>query len=306
MMTSNSGDKNKGLIGTVVFHAVLLTLLFFVGFYTPLPLPGEEGILVNFGDSENGLGLEEPAPVAEQEEPVAEQQEAVEEAVPPPPKPKPEPKPAKEEVVTQDFEKTAAIEAAKKKKEEDRKKQIELDKQRKAEQERLRQEAEARKKQEEENRKIAEINNRTKGAFGTPGGSGGTGTGTGQSQGVTFPGGNQGTPTGDPNAGTYGPGGGTGSRGSGISYSLSGRSATSTPKPNYPGREEGTVVVKITVDRNGRVTAAEPGQRGTTTMNPDLHDAAKRAALQAKFNVDENAPAFQTGTITYRFIIQSQ
>jgi hypothetical protein len=41
-------------------------------------------------------------------------------------------------------------------------------------------------------------------------------------------------------------------------------------------------------------------------MNPDLHEAAKKAALLAKFNVDENAPAFQTGTITYRFIIQSQ
>jgi TonB family protein len=305
-MASISGDKQKGLIGTIIFHVILLVLLLFLGFYTPLPLPGEEGILVNIGDAENGLGMEEPAPVEEKEEPVTEPQEAVEEQAPPPPVVKPDPKPVKEEVVTQDFEKTAAIEAAKKKKEEDRKKQIELENQRKAEQERLRKEAEARQKQEEENRKIAEINNRTKGAFGTPTGSGGTGSGTGQNQGVTFPGGNQGTPTGDPNAGTYGPGTGTGTRGPGISYSLSGRTATSTPKPNYPGREEGTVVVKITVDRNGRVTAAEPGQRGTTTMNPDLHDAAKRAALLAKFNVDEDAPAFQTGTITYRFIIQSQ
>jgi hypothetical protein len=104
----------------------------------------------------------------------------------------------------------------------------------------------------------------------------------------------------------YGPGRGTGNMGAGISNSLSGRTATSTPKPGFSGREDGIVVVKITVDRNGRVTAAEPGQRGTTTMNSELHDAAKRAALQSKFNVDENAPAFQTGTITYRFIIQNQ
>jgi colicin import membrane protein len=97
-------------------------------------------------------------------------------------------------------------------------------------------------------------------------------------------------------------GSGTGTKGTGISYSLAGRRATSTPKPSYPGSEEGTVVVKITVDKNGKVTIAEPGQRGSTTMNPDLHDAAKRAALQAKFNVVENAPTFQTGTITYRFI----
>jgi outer membrane biosynthesis protein TonB len=65
-------------------------------------------------------------------------------------------------------------------------------------------------------------------------------------------------------------------------------------------------VVKITVDKNGNVTQAEPGQKGTTTLNADLYDAAKRAALQAKFNVDNDAPAYQTGTITYKFIIQSQ
>lgn len=131
-------DNKKGLIGTLIFHGALLVLLFFLGFYTPLPLPGEEGILVNFGDSETGFGQEEPAPVAQQEEPVAEQQEVIEKVPPPPPKVKPDPKPVKEEVVTQDFEKTAALEAARKKKEEDRKKQTELENLRKAEQERLR------------------------------------------------------------------------------------------------------------------------------------------------------------------------
>jgi colicin import membrane protein len=301
--------KHKnGLIGTFAFHAIVFVLLFFLEFFTPLPLPEEEGILVNFGDSETGFGELEPSPaINEAEPPPRRNEEEVPEVVAPAVKVKTPPKPSPEEIMTQNYEKTAAIEAARKKKEEDRKKQAELEILRKAEQERLRQEAEARKKQEDENRKIAEINSRTKGAFGnTSGGSGGTGTGTGQNQGVNFPGGNQGNPTGDPNAGNYGPGGGTGTSGNGISYNISGRTATSTPKPNYPGREDGIVVVKITVDRNGRVTAAEPGQRGTTTMNPDLHDAAKRAAMQAKFNVDENAPAFQTGTITYRFIIQSQ
>jgi len=301
--------KHKdGLIGTIAFHAMVLALLLFLGFFTPLPLPGEEGILVNFGDSETGFGEVEPSPVIQKEEPAPQKnEEEVPEVVAPTPKVKTPPKPSPEEIMTQNFEKTAAIEAARKKKEEDRKKQVEIENLRKAEQERLRVEAEARKKKEAEDRKIAELNNRAKGAFGnTSGGTGGTGSGTGQSQGVNFPGGNQGVPTGDPNATTYGPGGGTGTSGSGISYNLSGRTANSTPKPNFPGKEDGIVVVKITVDRNGRVTSAEPGQRGTTTMNSDLHDAAKRAALQAKFNVDENAPAFQTGTITYRFIIQSQ
>lgn len=298
-------EHKNGLIGTVVFHGILLLLMLLLGFFTPLPLPGEEGILVNFGDSETGLGEIEPSPIVQQDEPTQSTTEEVPAVIPPPVAQTPQP--SREEVVTQDAEQTAAIEAARKKREEERLRQAELEKQRQAELERQRVEAEARRKAEAERKRVAEIENRTKGAFGTPAaGTGGTGSGTGTSQGVSYPGGNQGVPTGDPNAGTYGPGGrGSGTSGTGISYSLSGRTATSTPKPSYPGREDGTVVVKITVDKSGKVTQAEPGQRGSTTMNPDLLDAAKRAALQARFNVDDDAPAFQTGTITYRFI-QSQ
>jgi TonB family protein len=300
----NLREHKNGIIGTVIFHGILLLMLLLMGFFTPLPLPGEEGILVNFGDSETGLGEMEPSPIVQQEEPTQSSPEEVAAVTPPPPA---NPEPSKQEVVTQDVEQTAAIEAARKKREEERLRQAELERQRQAELERQRAEVEARRKAEEERKRIAEIESRTKGAFGTPAtGGAGTGSGTGSSQGVSYPGGNQGVPTGDPNAGTYGQGGrGSGSSGSGISYSLAGRTASATPKPSYPGREEGTVVVKITVDRSGKVTQAEPGQRGSTTMNPDLLDAARRAALQAKFNVDNDAPAFQTGTITYRFI-QSQ
>ena len=55
-------EHRTGLIGTIVTHAVVLLMLLFFGFFTKLPLPGEEGILVNFGDSETGFGAEEPAP----------------------------------------------------------------------------------------------------------------------------------------------------------------------------------------------------------------------------------------------------
>lgn len=302
-------EHKRGLIGTVVFHASILILLLLMGFFTPLPLPGEEGILVNFGDSETGLGVEEPSPSRDADPPatVQSQREEVVPVTTPPPTPvRTQPKPVKEEVMTQDFEESAAVEAAnRKKREEERIRQQEIERQRLAELERQRVEAEARRKQEEEQRRISEINSRTKGAFGKSNtGSGGTGSGTGQSQGVTFPGGNQGVPTGDPNAGNYGPGGsGGGNQGTGPSYSLAGRSARSLPKPNYPGSEEGVVVVQITVDKFGNVTKAEPGARGSTTMNTQLLSAAQKAALQAKFNLDNNAPAFQTGTITYRFVL---
>lgn len=315
-MTEYFRKHRKGIIGSLIFHIAILVFLIIFGFFTPLPLPGEEGILVNFGNSETGFGSEEPA--ARQIEPEPTRTQPTEEVVPSttPPPPPASTQRAREEVMTQDYEQTAAIEEANRKKaEEDRKRQQELDEQRRRQQaeterrrqeeiERQRIEAEARRKQEEEARRVAEINSRTRDAFGKTNTGASTGSGTGQSQGATYPGGNQGVPTGDPNSSTYGQGGsGSGTQGSGISYSLSGRTATSTPKPNYPGREEGTVVVTISVDKNGNVTQANPGARGSTTMNPQLLEAARKAALLAKFNVDPNAATLQTGTITYRFIL---
>ncbi len=336
----NHTEHKKGIIGTVIFHVAALLMLLFLGFFTPLPLPGEEGILVNFGNSETGLGDMEPSP-ARNNPPPAEPETKKEEEVPPPPpvttppKAQPQQQPEKEVAMTQDYEKTAAIDAAEtKRREEAKKRQLEIDEQRRqkkveddrirqADQERIqKQQAETerirraeaeqraraeaeRKAREEEQRKINEINSRAQGAFGQNNtGTGGKGTGTSQSQGTNFPGGNQGVATGDPNAGNYGQGGsGGGTQGSGVSYSLSGRTASSLPKPKYPGDDEGLVVVKVTVDKFGNVTAAEPGVRGTTIMNQKFWNEAKQAALRAKFNNKEDAPAFQQGTISYRFVL---
>ena len=324
-------EKHKeGIIGTTIFHIIVLLLLIFMGFFTPLPLPGEEGILVNFGDSEQGLGDIEPAPQRRQSEPPPPTP-SEQTVTPPPPQPAAPPvaktQSAKEEAMTQDYEQTAAIEAADKKRKEEarqrqleeqrkqaeaerqrlaeieRQRQAEIERQRQAELERQRQAELERQKREEEQRRIAEINSRAQGAFGgNADGPGGQGTGRDPNQGVTFPGGNQGVPTGDPSAGTYGPGGsGSGDQGTGVSFDLSGRSARSLPKPPYPGDDEGVVIVKVTVDKNGNVTAADPGARGTTIMNQRFWNEARQAALKAKFNVDNNAPAFQQGTISYRF-----
>ena len=324
-------EHKRGIIGTAIFHIIVLLLLLFLGFFTQLPLPGEEGILVNFGTSENGLGDFEPSPANSEAAPVQPVEQEVEEEVPPPPaateQPKPQPKltPAKEVAITQDYEKTAAIDAAENKKRIEEKKQRdfleeqrlakardterikneEAEKIKKAEAEKIAKAEADRKAKEEQQRKINDINSRTQGAFASTGdGSGGKGTGEGKSQGVTFPGGNQGVPTGDPNSNNYGDGGsGNGSKGSGPSFSLSGRTAASLPIPKYPGDDEGIVVVKITVDKYGKVTAAEPGTRGTTIMNKKFWEEAKQAALKARFNSDNNAAAYQQGTITYKFVL---
>jgi hypothetical protein len=51
-------EKNNraGLIGTILFHALLLVLFLFVGMTYPDPPPPEEGITINFGNSEDGMG----------------------------------------------------------------------------------------------------------------------------------------------------------------------------------------------------------------------------------------------------------
>lgn len=75
----------------------------------------------------------------------------------------------------------------------------------------------------------------------------------------------------------------------------------SLPKPSYTSQAEGIVVVQVKVDKYGTVTEAIPGAEGTTVADKALWNAARSAALKAHFNQSANAPALQTGAITYVF-----
>ncbi len=57
-----SDDRNRkyGILGTLLFHGLLFLVLFFMALRTPLPLPGEEGMEVNLGFSEQGMGDVQP------------------------------------------------------------------------------------------------------------------------------------------------------------------------------------------------------------------------------------------------------
>ena len=48
-MTNKNKNKLIGITASIVFHAVVLVLLFVLCFRTPLPLPGEAGVEVNLG-----------------------------------------------------------------------------------------------------------------------------------------------------------------------------------------------------------------------------------------------------------------
>ncbi|MBU3010349.1 energy transducer TonB [Polaribacter vadi] len=103
---------------------------------------------------------------------------------------------------------------------------------------------------------------------------------------------------GDPESNKYY--GNTGS-GSGGNYNLAGRKALSKPKEQPNCQEEGIVVVRITVNKNGKVISAVPGVKGSTNTAACLLKPAKEAALKTTWNADDKAPSNQTGTIIYKF-----
>ena len=83
---------------------------------------------------------------------------------------------------------------------------------------------------------------------------------------------------------------------------LAGRKVNGTlPKPTYGVAKAGTVVVEIWVDNYGTVQKAIAGAEGTTVTDKTLWQEARKAALEAHFNVSADAPALQKGTITYIF-----
>lgn len=65
--------------------------------------------------------------------------------------------------------------------------------------------------------------------------------------------------------------------------------------------EFGTVSVRITVNRQGNVIKAEPGARGSTTVEPEKLLRAKTAALSAKFTKNLIGPEEEVGLIIFDF-----
>lgn len=294
MNLSGLFTHRRGIIGTVLFHGALLVLFLLFGF-SPPRVPEEEGILINFGVQETGSGLVEPSAASAMPEPAM--------AAVTPPSTGEE---VVEEVLTQQFEEAAAVETKKEVKKpektpeeitREKERREELDRLKREEQERLRLAELERRRLEEEQRKIDEIYNRTRGAFSGADTRSTTSTG----EGATGDPGNQGRTDGSVDSQSH-TGGGLGTEG--ISFDLSGRTPHYLPKPEYIYQKEGRVVVEVTVDRYGNITKANPGVKGSTTLDDYLLSVARKAALAAKFNPSQDAPAFQKGTITYYFILE--
>lgn len=260
---------------TTLTMAMILLLLWYVSIDAPRETE-EDGVEIAFGDSENGGGAE-PEAVPMPAEPVTQA---------PPPTPQ---APSENDLVVQDDEESLALA---KQREEERKRRAEqqelirkqreeqarLEAERRAEEQRLAEERARQAAIEQEKRDKAA--NTMAGLFGNnQQGAQGSGTTQGASQ--------QGSqnPVGHGSVG-------------GNSWSLAGRNIKSLPKPSTQFDQEGTVVVNIQVNSEGKVISATIGE-GTNVGNYKTRQVALEAARKAEFSPSENR--IQVGTITYTF-----
>lgn len=278
----NMSNKNQRIISalvTAIFHALIVLILCLLTLTVAEKDEVEDGVPVMLGELEDAGGMDMggfPTPDgAEPAEPVAP------EASQSPDEP----------LVTQESEPSISVdeskakaEKAKKAAEEEARKKAEEAARKKAEEERKAAVEAARKKAEAEAAAKAAVNNKVAGAFGNSKNKGSSGNGTGD--------GAQGSPTGNAN---YGATSGVG--GTGTSYAVGSRTHKYLPKPTYDdASSEGTVVVAIIVDANGKVESASV--KSSTTTSASLRNAAVSAARRSTFTPGSGN---ENGTITYKF-----
>lgn len=286
MSNSNKSTKLYAIIGTLVFHALIFALFLFFIIKTPIPpFPetGSSGMEVNFGTSDDGMGDVQPDNYTGEN---AKSQENSSE-------PENNPNIDEEALITQETEDAPEVKTVEPKEKKEVKgaavKPVEPKKE----------------EPKKEPERTANPNALYKGKNTTGGGSSG--------EGETNKPGDQGKLYGSKDSKNHGEGtgtgntpgnGGNGTGGGGISFSLGGRKKVQLPVPKSSFQVEGKVVVEITVDREGKVTNAKPGVKGSTTTDPQLMEIAKKAALDAKFNKDPEAAELQKGQIIYNFILK--
>lgn len=83
-------------------------------------------------------------------------------------------------------------------------------------------------------------------------------------------------------------------------FSLQGRSLAKYELP--PSGPLGTITIRVSVNREGKVTSAEfQSGTGSAATNTAARAHCIAAARRSQFSVNESAPAQQVGTITYNF-----
>lgn len=280
---------------TGAITGVLLLLCFMVSWTTPAPeVPlAEEGMEVNLGNSETGLGDEAPmipGPPAEAETEIN---------TPPPTAPAEDVPPAKEvETDDADTEAPPAV-VPKPVKTKPVEKKTPL--------------------KESPPKKITPkptVADNPKPAPRKPVAlyKGGSASGTGgndadnwngsRNQGIAGGKGDQGKPGGNPDSDNYTGSGGTGKSGVSISRGLQGRRISRLPSFEDEFNENAKVAVDVKVDVNGAVISASYQPRGSTTSDAGMRSIALQKARQLKFTPSENGEE-SLGTIIFNFRLKN-
>ena len=261
-MSNQKKDRAIAAFGTILVHALIVLALFFMAFRTPLPLPGEEGVEVDLGMYNQGMGKVQPdkPDVPQQSSPVKPQED--------------ESSKSKDDIVTQDDDEAPA-----------------LDKEKEKEPKELQKEKP--KKEPEEPVENPQPTVNPKALF-----KGSNKSSDRGSEGITGQPGDQGNPNGLAGVKKYD---GQGGQGNGPGYDLGGRGATTLQRPPKEFPEEGHIVVEIWVDRQGNVVRTSIA-KGTDITNSEMRNMALEAARRSKFVPDPNAPDEQKGSITYTYV----
>ncbi len=286
MQSNFERDKNlKASAITLMICALLFIVFFFVQWTLPVIPPPvlEDGIEVNLGNSETGLGDIAPQLPGEP----SKEAEPVKESTPPPAQPIAQP----QNIATDDNEtdEAAAINKPSKpiiKAKPDVKSPSVTKKP-----------APAATPAPPAPRPKATMGKYT-GGNGNGGNNADTYNGV-KNQGIAGGTGDQGSPNGNPNSDSYKGNGGTGNSGVSIRNGLNGRRFARLPSFEDEFNEPAKVAVDITVDKSGNVTAAAINPKGTTTTNQNIRGIALRKARQLKLNAGNDDE--QSGTIVFNF-----
>jgi hypothetical protein len=273
---SNNTEKNKALAATLIFHGILLILLWVLKVSNPdPPLTASEGMVVNLGYVDESTGDIQPLSEDQNKQPIITHEQIKSNQT------------QNEKIITQSIEETEAIKTS----------------------EKLTQNVSEDKNNEKPTENVTD--NQPQQTPINPAilykGKKNNATSQGNSdKGI----GDQGDPNGDPFATNYGKntGNGNGSNvyngSGGIMHTLLNRKAENLTKPEYDCNETGIVIVEIWVNPYGKVIRAKAGARGSTTTSICLYTKAENAAYKTRFNANPDAPEEQRGTIIYNFTLK--
>lgn len=253
-------EEKKSFAITSIIFVILFVLFFYLGL-TSLDPPPENGIAINFGTTDSGSGNIQPTEAIQS----APKTTAAKQATA-----------TDQDVLSQDIEEAVVMKKTKK---------TQPTKETAKEEEVKPKPKENPKPSKSTSDALSSLINGPKSDGKAKGGEGNDNVA-----------GDKGSLNGNPYANSYY---GSGS-GNGSGWGLNGRQISSRGKEVQKCNEFGTVVVQITVNRNGNVIAAKY-TKGTTNTNPCLVEPALATARKYKWQPDSKAPETQIGFITVNF-----